>query len=63
MVLTINRIKYLFEQDRIGREKRGSHDYLTVGELKVRVEVRESVRALKTNPKTPPFHRKHPEKA
>ena len=33
MVLTPERIKYLLEQARIGREKRGGHDYITEGDL------------------------------
>ena len=63
MVLTINRIKYLLEQDRIGRARRGGHDRLTDGERKALDEMHKIALDHKTNPRPAPFHLKHPKKA
>ena len=63
MVLTVNRIKYLLERDRIGREKRGGHDYLDESDLEILAHLEDFGHRLATNqlPEAP-FHLKHPEK-
>ena len=63
MVFTPERIKYLLEQARIGREKRGGRDYLTEGDLEAIAHMRDFTHRLETGQIGPcPFHLKHPEK-
>ena len=64
MVFTPARIRYLLEQDRIGREKRGGHDYLTEKDLRVIASLREAGHRNAIEADEPaPFHRKHRDKA
>ena len=60
MVLTINRIKYLLERDRIGREKRGGRDYLDEGDLEAIAHMRDFGHRLATGQMDgpSPFHLK-----
>ena len=59
MVFTPDRIKYLLEQARIGREERGGRDYLTEGDLEAIAHMRDFRHRLATDQLEPaPFHLK-----
>ena len=60
MVFTPERIKYLLEQARIGREKRGGHDYITVDLLEARNHIADFRHRLATGQMdgSSPFHLK-----
>ena len=62
MVFTPERIKYLLERARIGREERGGHDRRSEADLKAFAECDEMMRREAIDPQPAPFHLKHPEK-